>query len=65
MKLSEFNQSVNVIALIVIALGVAISLKIPATGHDMIMAALGALGGTAIQNKLPTMAPSEAPPINA
>jgi hypothetical protein len=43
--ISEFNGATNVIALVVIALGVALSFTQPGAGHDLIIGGLGALGG--------------------
>jgi hypothetical protein len=45
--IEKLNNSVNILAVIVIGLGVAISFKQPATGHDLIIGGLGSLGGAA------------------
>jgi hypothetical protein len=54
--ISKLNEATNVIALLVIGMGVAISIKQPGIGHDLIMGGLGALGGAAATRREPAAA---------
>lgn len=60
MKLHDVNDCTNLIGLAIVALGAAISFKLPATGHDMIMAAIGMIGGPALRSALSTLLPPKA-----
>jgi hypothetical protein len=51
--LSKLNESTNVLALLVIGMGVALSIRQPGIGHDLIMGGLGALGGATAASKRP------------
>jgi hypothetical protein len=46
MTIRDVNDSMNIIALVVIAMGVAISIRQPSTGHDLIIGGLGCIGGS-------------------
>jgi hypothetical protein len=53
--IEKLNGATNILAFGVITLGVAISFKSPATGHDLVVGGLGLLGGSsaAARNQLP------------
>jgi hypothetical protein len=57
--ISKLNEAPNVIALLVIGMGVAISIHNPAIGHDLITGGLGALGGATAAARF-----SQLPPTN-
>jgi hypothetical protein len=59
--INTLNQSTNVIALLVIGMGVAISVKNPSLGHDLITGGLGALGGAAASARFPQLSSIDQP----